>query len=51
MYAIRSYYVAFTGNRFEFRAVGSSANCAAPLTALSAAMAVQLEEFKVEVVV
>lgn len=37
---------AFTGNRFEFRAVGSSSNCAAPLTALSAAMAVQLEEFK-----
>nr|WP_321408798.1 glutamine synthetase III [uncultured Carboxylicivirga sp.] len=40
---------AFTGNRFEFRAVGSSANCAAPLTALSAALAVQLEEFKKDV--
>jgi len=40
---------AFTGNRFEFRAVGSMTNCAAPLTALSAAMAVQLEEFKVDV--
>lgn len=40
---------AFTGNRFEFRAVGSSSNCAAPLTALSAAMAVQLTEFKDDV--
>jgi glutamine synthetase len=40
---------AFTGNRFEFRAVGSSANCAAALTALNSAMAVQLEEFKVAV--
>lgn len=40
---------AFTGNRFEFRAVGSSANCAAPLTVLSAAMAVQLEKFSGEV--
>ncbi len=40
---------AFTGNRFEFRAVGSLANNAAPLTALNAAMAVQLSEFKVEV--
>jgi len=40
---------AFTGNRFEFRAVGSMTNCAAPLTALSAAMAVQLEEFKKDV--
>nr|WP_319399355.1 glutamine synthetase III [uncultured Carboxylicivirga sp.] len=40
---------AFTGNRFEFRAVGSSSNCAAPLTALSAALAIQLEEFKKDV--
>ncbi|MCG8581267.1 MAG: glutamine synthetase III [Bacteroidales bacterium] len=40
---------AFTGNRFEFRAVGSMTNCAAPLTALSAAMAVQLEAFKKDV--
>ncbi|WP_430813464.1 glutamine synthetase III [Carboxylicivirga sp. RSCT41] len=40
---------AFTGNRFEFRAVGSMTNCAAPLTSLSAAMAVQLEEFKKDV--
>jgi len=40
---------AFTGNRFEFRAVGSTANCAAAMTALNAAMAVQLEEFKADV--
>ncbi len=37
---------AFTGNRFEFRAVGSSANNAAAMTVLNAAMAVQLKEFK-----
>ncbi|HYH57235.1 MAG TPA: glutamine synthetase type III, partial [Anseongella sp.] len=40
---------AFTGNKFEFRAVGSSANCAAPMTILSAIVAEQLEEFKKEV--
>ncbi|WP_430810227.1 MULTISPECIES: glutamine synthetase III [unclassified Carboxylicivirga] len=40
---------AFTGNRFEFRAVGSMTNCAAPLTVLSAAMTTQLEEFKRDV--
>lgn len=40
---------AFTGNRFEFRAVGSSANCAAPMIALNAAVAHQLNIFKVEV--
>ena len=40
---------AFTGNRFEFRAVGSSANCAAAMTVLNAAMATQLREFKVSV--
>jgi glutamine synthetase len=40
---------AFTGNRFEFRAVGSSANCAAAMTVLNAAMATQLREFKIEV--
>ncbi|MFB6318037.1 glutamine synthetase III [Saccharicrinis sp. FJH54] len=40
---------AFTGNRFEFRAVGSSANCATAMTALNAAVAVQLEEFKRDV--
>ena len=37
---------AFTGNRFEFRAVGSSANCAGALTVLNAAVAEQLLEFK-----
>ena len=37
---------AFTGNRFEFRAVGSSANCAGALTTLSAAVAEQLLLFK-----
>lgn len=36
---------AFTGNRFEFRAVGSSANCASALIALNAAVADQLEAF------
>ena len=40
---------AFTGNRFEFRAVGSSANCASAMTALNSAMASQLKEFKAEV--
>jgi len=37
---------AFTGNRFEFRAVGSSANCAGAMTTLNAAVAEQLIEFK-----
>lgn len=37
---------AFTGNRFEFRAVGSSANCASAMIALNAAVADQLCEFK-----
>lgn len=36
---------AFTGNRFEFRGVGSSANCAASMLALNSAVAVQLMEF------
>ena len=36
---------AFTGNRFEFRAVGSSANCASAMIALNAALAEQLAEF------
>jgi len=40
---------AFTGNRFEFRAVGSSANCASAMISLNAALAVQLVEFKVAV--
>jgi len=37
---------AFTGNRFEFRAVGSSANCAGAMTTLNSAVAEQLLEFK-----
>ena len=37
---------AFTGNRFEFRAVGSSANCASAMIALNAAVAEQLIMFK-----
>ncbi|MDE6265232.1 MAG: glutamine synthetase III [Paramuribaculum sp.] len=37
---------AFTGNRFEFRAVGSSANCGAAMIALNAAVAEQLIDFK-----
>lgn len=36
---------AFTGNRFEFRAVGSSANCASAMIALNAAVANQLQRF------
>ncbi|MDE5929765.1 MAG: glutamine synthetase type III, partial [Muribaculaceae bacterium] len=36
---------AFTGNRFEFRAVGSSANCASAMIALNAAVADQLTSF------
>jgi len=37
---------AFTGNRFEFRAVGSSANCASAMIALNAAVADQLFSFR-----
>ncbi len=37
---------AFTGNRFEFRAVGSTANCASAMIAINAAVAEQLAEFK-----
>ena len=40
---------AFTGNRFEFRAVGSSANCAGAMTTLNAAVAEQLLDFKTAV--
>lgn len=40
---------AFTGNRFEFRAIGSSANCASAMIALNAAVADQLTKFKVAV--
>ncbi len=36
---------AFTGNRFEFRAVGSATNCSSPMVALNTAMAYQLETF------
>jgi glutamine synthetase len=40
---------AFTGNKFEFRAVGSSENCAAPMTVLNTIMAETLSQFKVDV--
>ena len=40
---------AFTGNKFELRAVGSIANCANPMTVLNAIVAKQLIEFKAEV--
>ncbi|HRB70449.1 MAG TPA: glutamine synthetase III [Flavobacterium sp.] len=40
---------AFTGNKFEFRAVGSSANCANSMTILNTIVAKQLKDFKIEV--
>ena len=40
---------AFTGNRFEFRAAGSSANCAASMIVINAAMAHQLNDFKAQI--
>lgn len=40
---------AFTGNKFELRAVGSTANCARPMTVLNTAMAQQLQDFMAEV--
>jgi glutamine synthetase len=40
---------AFTGNKFEFRAVGSKANCANPMTVLNTIVAKQLLDFKAEV--
>ncbi|MGL4364172.1 MAG: glutamine synthetase III [Bacteroidales bacterium] len=40
---------AFTGNRFEFRALGSSANCAGALIAINSALASQLKDFKASV--
>jgi glutamine synthetase len=40
---------AFTGNKFEFRAVGSSANCANPMTVLNTIMAETLKQFKTDV--
>ncbi len=40
---------AFTGNKFEFRAVGSSANCSGPMTVLNTIVANQLNTFKIDV--
>lgn len=40
---------AFTGNKFEIRAVGSSANCAEIMTVMNSIMAKQLQSFKLEV--
>jgi glutamine synthetase len=40
---------AFTGNKFEFRAVGSTANCSGPMTALNTIMSSQLIKFKKDV--
>ncbi len=40
---------AFTGNKFEFRAVGSNQNCAIPMTVLNTVVAKQLKDFKAEV--
>lgn len=40
---------AFTGNKFEFRAVGSSANCSGPMMVLNTIMADQLKKFKEDV--
>src|SRR5688500_5050967 len=40
---------AFTGNKFEFRAVGSTANCANPMTTLNTIMSETLKKFKKDV--
>ncbi|RXG28198.1 glutamine synthetase III family protein [Leeuwenhoekiella palythoae] len=40
---------AFTGNKFEFRAVGSTTNCARPMVVLNTIVAKQLKDFKAEV--
>ena len=40
---------AFTGNKFEFRAVGSAANCSSAMTTLNTIVAKQLKDFKIEV--
>jgi len=40
---------AFTGNKFEFRAVGSNSNCSNSMTTLNAIVAKQLKDFKIEV--
>lgn len=41
--------IAFTGNKFEYRAVGSLANCAQPMIALNTIIAHQLRKFKIDV--
>ena len=48
-YRNRTSPFAFTGNKFEFRAVGSSANCANPMTILNTIMAATLKGFKKDV--
>ncbi|HET9057962.1 MAG TPA: glutamine synthetase III [Chitinophagaceae bacterium] len=40
---------AFTGNKFEFRAVGSTANCANPMSVLNTIIAETLKKFKIDV--
>jgi len=40
---------AFTGNKFEIRAVGSSQNCAGPMAVMNGMMGLQLAEFKADV--
>ena len=40
---------AFTGNKFDIRAVGSSQNCGGPMTVMNTIVAAQLEKFKAEV--
>jgi glutamine synthetase len=40
---------AFTGNKFEFRAVGSTANCGSPMMVLNTIMAATLKQFKIDV--
>lgn len=40
---------AFTGNKFEFRAVGSQANCSSPMIVLNTIVADRLKQFKAEV--
>lgn len=41
--------LAFTGNKFELRAVGSAANCAPPMIVINAALTSQLRQFRAEV--
>jgi glutamine synthetase type III len=40
--------IAFTGNKFEFRAVGSSANCAPAMISLNTILADQLKKFRLK---